>query len=158
MNFNFYADKKDKEQLLHFIFNDTDLHIYELSSAPGTEVQLYKNVEAIADKMETIPGPAYFQLWSPSFLGNITFRKIDLDPRRCNGHTFRYVTDGLGLIQLYLGKEKDAVLQKSHIGHFSEKGAIRNENFAATKAAQWNWKEIECVSRLLKYTIQKSYP
>ena len=44
-----------------------------------------------------------FQLWSPDFNGGIVFEKIQLDPKRCNGHAFRFATQGWGLIQLYFG-------------------------------------------------------
>ena len=78
-----------------------------------------------------------------------------MNPKHCNGHTFRYSTDGWGLIQLYFGGQKDNVLFHSHIGHFSEKGALKCEsvNNGYVKVDKWNWKEIEQTSRKIKYQI-----
>ncbi len=93
-----------------------------------------------------------FNLWAERFGGDILFRKIDLDPKRCNGHTFRYSTNGWGLIQLYLGGQKNSILFYSHIGHFNEKGALRHEdtNHINGRVDKWNWKEVSQTSRKLK--------
>jgi hypothetical protein len=158
MNYNFFADKEDKLKILDFIFCDTDLKIYDLSSSFGHEISEYKTLNEISSKFDLESGDKFavtFQLWTPRHKGKPIFRKIELDPRRCNGHSFRYSTDGWGLIQMYFGGLKNNQLNQSHIGHFNEKGALGRElaNNVNGKVADWDWTEIQATSRRLKYHI-----
>ncbi len=158
MNYNFFADKIDKISVLDFIFNETDLQIYDLGSPYGQEICKYKSTAEIAEKFDLTNGDKFaitFNLWTPRHKGKILFRKIDLDPKRCNGHTFRYSTDGWGLIQLYFGGLHNNVLNQSHIGHFNEKGALKLEktNSFNGRIDQWDWTEIQKTSRNFKNKI-----
>ncbi len=158
MTYDFFATKADKINLLDFLFKETDLRVFDLASPYGQEISEYKNTEEIVAKFDLDSGgqsSLTFQLWTQRFGGDILFRKIDLSPKHCNGHTFRYSTDGWGLIQLYFGGQKDNVLFPSHIGHFNEKGALKweNSNRFNGRVDKWNWKEIEQTSRKLKNQI-----
>ena len=158
MRYDFYADKTDKLEILEFIFKETDLIFYDLSSPFGQEICEYKSVVDISEKFDLVSGDKFavsFQLWSPRHKGQPIFRKIDLDPKLCNGHDFRYSTDGWGLIQLYLSGLKNNELNQSHIGHFSEKGASKWEetNSFNGLVSAWDWSEIQLTSRKLKYHI-----
>jgi hypothetical protein len=158
MTYNFFADKTDKLQILEYIFQDTDLQIYDLSSPFGQEICNYRNVEEISSKFDLVNGDKFavtFQLWTPRHKGKPVFRKIELNPNHSNGHTFRYSTDGLGLIQLYFGGLKNNELNHSHIGHFTEKAALRWEdrNSFNGKVSSWDWTEIQLTSKKLKHQI-----
>lgn len=158
MTYDFFANKSDKLNLLDFIFKETDLKVFDLASPYGQEVSEYKSTDEIASKFDLENGgqsSVTFQLWAQRFGGDILFRKIDLNPKSCGGHTFRYSTDGWGLIQLYFGGQKDGVLFHSHIGHFNEKGALKWEdtNQFNGRTDKWNWKEIEQTSRKLKNNL-----
>jgi hypothetical protein len=160
MTYDFFADRNDKLQILEFIFNETDLRVYDSASAYGKEISEYKNAAEIASAFDLLNGGKFsqtFQLWTPRHAGKPVFRKIDLDPKHCNGHTFRYATDGWGLIQLYFGGIQANELHESHIGHFNEKGALKNEraNSFNGPVADWHWSEIQKTSTRLKYHIQK---
>ncbi|MCP9768069.1 hypothetical protein EGI22_09100 [Lacihabitans sp. LS3-19] len=157
MNYDFFADKADKLKVLDFIFKDTDLHVYDLGSPFGQEICEYKTVDEIASKfdLDIDEFGMTFQLWTPRHKGKPIFRKVDLDPKRCNGHTFRYSTEGWGLIQLYFGGLNNNELKHSHIGHFNEKGALKWENTNKVNGlvSLWDWSEIQQTSRKLKYHI-----
>jgi|SRR5436190_11486682 len=158
MTYDFFADNIDKLQILEFIFKETDLQVYDLSSQYGQDVFEYKNLNEISSKFDLVNGDKFsvaFQLWTPRHKGNVLFRKIELDPQHCNGHTFRYSTEGWGLIQLYFGGLKNNELNQSHIGHFNEKGAKKREeiNSFNGQVSNWDWKEIQITSRKLKYQI-----
>ena len=158
MNYTFFADKDDKLKVLEFIFKETDLHIYDLGSPYGQEISEYKSVDEISSKFDLVSGDEFaitFQLWSPAHKGKPIFRKIDLDPKRCNGHTFRYSTDGWGLIQLYFGGLKGNEISHSHIGHYSEKGALKwqDTNSFNGPVNAWDWTAIQSTSGKLKYHI-----
>jgi hypothetical protein len=95
MTYNFFADKADKVKILEFIFRETDLKVFESYSRPGQDISEYKNVDEIVSKYDLTNGDKFaitFQLWTPRHKGDILFRRIELDPKRCSGYTFRYST------------------------------------------------------------------
>jgi len=158
MTYDFFADKADKLEILDFIFKGTDLLVYDLSSPFGQDISQYKTVDEISSKFDLDNGNKFattFQLWTPRHKGKPIFKKIDLDPKHCNGHTFRYSTEGWGLIQLYFGGLKNNELNQSHIGHFNEKGALKREetNKVSGLVSLWDWTEIQITSRKLKNHI-----
>lgn len=158
MKYDFYADQTDKLTVLDFIFNETDLQVFDLSSPYGQNISQYKNSKEVTAKFDLINGnksPVTFQLWTLRHKGGPVFRKIDLDPNRCNGHTFRYSTDGWGMIQLYFGGLNNNILSLSHIGHFSEKDAAKWEgtNKFNGNIKDWDWKEVQATSKKLKQYI-----
>jgi len=155
MTYDFFANKSDKIDFLDFIFKETDLKVFDLASPYGQEICKYKSTDEIVSRFDLENGgqsSQTFQLWTPRFDGDIIFRKIELNPKSCNGHTFRYLAEGWGLIQLYFGGQRDNILYHSHIGHFNEKGALKwqDTNKVNGKVDKWNWKEIEQTSRKLK--------
>ena len=90
MNYNFFANRADKIRVLSFIFEDTDLQVFDNYSEYGQEICQYRSVDEIAAKFDLENGgqfAATFQMWSPCFGGEVVFRKINLKPRYCNGHT-----------------------------------------------------------------------
>ena len=162
MNYNFFADRADKIKLLDFIFTETDLRVFDLYSAPGTKVNEYENTVAISNNFDLENGgqtSVTFQLWSPRFSEMLSFERVDLDPKYCNGHTFRYRTSGFGLIQLDFGGLAGNVLNYCHIGHYSEKRALLWEDTLGSldTASNWSWKEIEKTSRQLKSVIHNKW-
>jgi hypothetical protein len=159
MNYDFYADRSDALSVIAYIFAEMDLQLFDLYSEYGEEVTEYKSVADVQRKFETSAAhpSALFQVWSPRHRGKPFFRKLALDPDRCDGHTFRYSTNGWGLIQLYFYGPSKRGLGPSHIGHFEERGAYSRESLYEEmgKASEWDWREIRRTSRALKYHIQK---
>lgn len=158
MIYDFFADKTDKLHILEYIFSNTDIQIFDTSPPAGQEIRNYKSMDEIASNFDLVNGEKIavtFQLWTPRHKGEPLFRKIELDPKRNNGHTFRYSTDGWGLIQLYFGSLSNNKLNQSHFGHFTEKAALNwEESYSFNgKVSNWDWTEIQTTSRNLKYLI-----
>ncbi|MCU0348374.1 MAG: hypothetical protein MUC59_15650, partial [Saprospiraceae bacterium] len=59
MNYDFFADKADKMEILEFIFKETDLHVYDLSSPYGQEICQYKTVDQISSKFDLENGDKF---------------------------------------------------------------------------------------------------
>ena len=157
MRYDFFADKDDQVALLDYIFTETELQVFDLSSAYGEEVRQYRNSGEIRTALEgSGSNLTMFQLWAPQHLGKAAIRKIELDPRRCKGHTFRYETNGFGLIQLYLGGLSLAGLHRSYLGHFTEVGAAKSEGVGPHpgRVMDWDWKAIRSTSGKLKRHLQ----
>lgn len=166
MTYDFFADEQDKMELLNFIFDNTQLQVFDADSPYGQKITEYKSTDDIRAKFDLQNGRQYsitFKLWMPSFKGKPIFNKVSLDPKYCKGHTFRYATNGWGLIQLYFGGlhkypgELHQTLNHSHIGHFNEKGALGrdHDNHINGHAKDWDWKAIEQTSRQLKYLLHQ---
>ena len=156
----FFADKTDKLKILEFIFCEMGLKVYDLGSPYSKEVSEYKNAKEIEAKFDLETEDKFaqtFQLWSPRHKGLPIFRRIELNPKYCNGHTFRYSTDGWGLIQLYFGGIKNQKLSYSYIGHFREKEALKHESSNSTngQVADWDWNEILKTSKQLKQELRR---
>ena len=99
MTYDFFADKDDKIQILNFIFNKTDLQLFDSDSPYGQEIVEYKTTADIVSKFDLKSGGQFatkFQLWTKRFKGDLMFRKVELNPKHCDGHTFRYSTSGWG--------------------------------------------------------------
>jgi len=161
MNYDFFANKSDKASLLNFIFDQTDLKMFDLSSPFGEEIGEYKSTSEIESKFDLEHGGQFsltFQMWTRRFGADLFFRKVELDPKYCDGHTFRYSTDGWGLIQLYFGGLKENVLSHSHLGHLTEKRALKwqDANLLNGRVDRWNWTEIKHTSMQLKNYLHKS--
>jgi hypothetical protein len=162
MNYDFFAGPEDKIDILEYIFKQTDIRIFDSYSLYSEDILEYKSPSEISSRFDLTKGDKFaltFQLWSPRHKGQPLFKKIELDPRRCNGHTFRYSTNGWGLIQLYFGGIKNNELYQSHIGHFSKAGASKHEstNLFNGKVDAWDWTEIQVTSRKLKYQISSKF-
>ncbi len=162
MNFDFYANDGDKLEILNFIFSETELQVYDCYSEPQKEVMKYESTEDIVNKFDLVSGNKFavtFKLYSSNFKGDFRIQKINLNPKYCNGNTYRYTTTGWGLIQLYFGGLEKNELRTSHIGHQSKQRAItwQKTNPELGLVDKWCWEEVERTGRFLRYQINKRF-
>jgi hypothetical protein len=158
MTYDFYANENDIAKILDYIFSETDLILYELASKYGNEIKFYRETaEVLKNNSFSFSSELSkeFQLWTPRFNGDLVIQKIELNPKYCKGHSFRYSTEGWGLIQLYFGVRKNDKLPLSHLGHQSEKRALlwQDTNKNLGEVNKWNWKEVESTAKKIKYHI-----
>src|SRR6476469_5105150 len=108
-NLDFFAIRPDLEQLFTFLFAETDFRVFESYSEFG---QSLREFPSFADLFATFDigldenghgSAALLQLWSPSVMPKPRIERINLDPGKCDGFTFRFRISGYGLVQLYLG-------------------------------------------------------
>ena len=161
-NCDFYAVDGDLKRIVEFVFHELDCRVFELSSEPDKELREFKSAEEVLQiagfgKCRGKTHSVYLQLWPRSARGKIHVQRIGLDPKACNGATFRYQIQGWGLIQLYLGGISKAGVIHSHSNHNSEK---RAQKWASTheeldEVSSWDWREVNRVSRQLNRHIQK---
>ena len=153
---DFFAARTDMSALLSFLFDSTDVRVFESYSEYEQPLKEFCSFEALAASHEVGvdehgKGRAILlQLWSPSVMSRLDIQQITLDPSRCNGHTLRYNIDGWGLIQLYLGGVHNHVITKSHYGHNSEKRAQ-----AWGHAEDVNWEALAKLSSRIRYHISR---
>lgn len=162
-NCDFYAANADALAVLGFVFGETDCRVFELSSAPGRDLQEFSSASDVAAAFDLgrcvghETHSALLQLYSPGTQGPFSIRRIELSPEKCNGHTFRYEPNGWGLIQLYFGGVSGRGLHHSHTNHNSER---RARKWASTYDPQlgdvgaWDWGAVSRISRKINYHIR----
>ena len=155
-NLDFFAAEADQRALLDFLFASTDVRVFESYSDFDADLREFRSMAELA---MTFPigtdhhgnGHAVtLQLWSPSVMSQLTIERFVLNPKACNGHTFRHCIEGGGLMQLYLGGVCGRVVTQSHFGHQSQ-----------TRRREWdvnqgvNWEALKTVSNRIQYHVRK---
>jgi hypothetical protein len=142
-NLDFYAVKSDLQKLLAFLYAETDVVIFELSSEFDREIRRFKSLHELESAFnigQTPKGQLHFQLWSASVMKEPQPRRIEL---KVKGHSFRYSIEGAGLMQLYLGGLKENVIGHTHFGHWNEAGAKER---CVLPADECNWETLKKIS------------
>ena len=153
---DFFAVREDHQRLLDFILAETDFRVLELYSAYGQQLREFTTFDQLAAVFDVgcdqhgHGSAILLALCSPSVITKPPVRRVKLDPRRCDGFTFRYAVGGGGVAQLYLGGVHDRIITTSHFGHFSEKGAV---NRGYTSGI--DWKAMSKLSNRIRYHISK---
>ena len=156
-NLDFYATGGDLVEILEHLFESGDCRVFELYSEPGQELVEFHCTNELKDHpyFDHAPPSAQspfltLQLYVTDSGGPFRIERVSLDPRHCNGHTFRYCMRGAGLIQLYLGGiRQDGRIVHSHTNHISGKRAIQEALSLEdiNDALSWDWKRLESFSR-----------
>lgn len=148
---------------MHWLFAEATCKVFELSSdfeqplkefrSAGEVMSQFDRTYGAGDKWHTVHLQLYVLGAGPPFAP----RRVQLDPKACDGATFRYAADGRGLVQLHLGAAKGRGLVNSHTNHNSQK---RAEAWASTAAAmqdvrQWDFTRIAAFSSRLNRQIRK---
>jgi len=163
-NCDFYATPEDHAGLLAWLFEEGTCEVYELASKYEQPLRRFASSdEALAVFEERYPDggkvtSAHLQLYvlgaGPPFVPS----RIALNPKACDGATFRYGADGWGLVQLYLQAVGRGELRNSHTNHFSQKAAQRWEPVrldAGSAVDTWDFKRITAFSSRLNRQIRK---
>lgn len=158
-NCDFYAVPEDWLQIVQFIFTNDGWILYELSSEFDAKVRAFRSLDAVKAILRPDHESYEFQLYSPAMGGRVEFRKITLRPGAIPGKTFRYSTEGWGLIQFYVHQPRDGKLRPCHTNHNSVR---RAETWAPVRDVQvaagpddWNWRHVSSMSNRLNRYIRK---
>lgn len=157
MNCDFYALGDDCRAVLDFVFAQEGWVLYELSSRFDERVRAFRSTAEITRAFRIGRTDAHFQLHSPEMGARPEFRRIDLNAS--TGASFRYATEGWGLIQLYFGSvDADRVLRNSHTNHNSPTRAAAWASVVNDGASPnaWNWTGVQQTSGKLVRFIRKS--
>jgi len=162
-NCDFYAVPNDHQQLLDWLFREGTCRLFELYSDFEKPLREFCSVEEVMSLFSRAYSNG--KMWDTLHLRlyvldagpSIVPRRVKLDPKACNGATFRYAAEGWGLVQLYLAAEGTDGLKNSHTSHFSLK---RAGTWASTipesqPIALWDFKRITAFSSRLNRQIKK---
>ncbi|AZA91026.1 Uncharacterised protein [Chryseobacterium nakagawai] len=161
MQTDFFGTVEDKKLILDFIFSETNYLVFDHYSEFGEELKQYFSTSEILEKFDLENGKqnaVTFGLWNPLDKTKNIVRKVTLDPKYCNGHTFRYTSEGWGIQRLYFGGIQNGFLNASQFMGFNEKGAIAKDSIHPDheqEAHQLDWKLIRSDQTKLKNYIEK---
>ncbi len=150
-NLDFYAAKSDLQKLLAFIYDETDIVVYELSSEFDREIRRFtslKELESAFDIGVMNKGQLHLQLWSALVMKEPQPRRINLTMK---DHSFRYAIEGAGLMQLYLGGLNANVIGHTHLGHWNQAGA---EARCTLPTKDCNWEALKKISGRLQRFVR----
>ena len=162
-NCDFYATVEDHEGLLSWLFSEATCRVFELSSDFELPLRQFQSPEEVLQQFERrYPTgekwrEVHLQLYVIGAGPQFKPRRVALDPKACEGATFRYEAEGWGLVQLYLASATTDGLENSHTNHNSEK---RAEAWAPTyrkhgDPSAWDFKRITSFSSRLNRQIRK---
>jgi len=152
----FFAARVDQQAVIDFLFGETDLRVFEASSAFGEQLREFHSFENVAAAFnvgidEHGHGTAVtLALWSPAVMDALEIERVALDPTKCQGSTFRYTMKGWGLIHLHLGGVHGRVITASYLGHNTERRARAWDHERGV-----DWARLTQVSNRIQYHIRK---
>ena len=84
--------------------------------------------------------------------------RVILDPKACNGATFRYSAEGWGLVQLYLSTTDGTTLRDSHTNHNTLNRAAKwaGSHVSIDPPSAWDFAKITAFSSRLNRQIRKA--
>ncbi|WP_298330489.1 hypothetical protein [uncultured Dokdonia sp.] len=160
-----FIDKNQLFGLIEYILSDSKIEFYESYSEMEKEiVQISKYSEFLKyfeNSISENKKQLKFGIYYPEAKGKFYIDKIKLNPKYCNGKTYRYNTNGWGVIYVHLD------LQKSKIEcRVSVNSKTRAQNWTSTNPEfgnpeLWEWKIVEnnarkIITRLKKTTHNKT--
>jgi hypothetical protein len=154
-NLDFFAARSDLKAVVDFLFQATDVRLFESYSRFGQELREFFTFGELDAAYNIGVDPqgngtaALLQIWSASVMRRLDIERIPLHPGKCKGHTFRYCIEGGGLIQLYLGGVHGRIVTKSHFGHNSER---RAQVWGVADGV--NWDGLKKLSNKIQYHIR----
>jgi hypothetical protein len=151
----FFAARSDLQALIEFLLGETDVRIFELSSELDHELREFRTFDELCACYDVgidshgNTTAAHLFLWSPSAMSGLNVRRIELDQRRCKGHTFRYAVGAWGGMQLYLGGVHDLEITPTYFGHSPE-----SETLTGGALDVANWGLVSKLSARIRFQIR----
>jgi len=163
-NCNFYAVGEDYKKILEFVFSELACKVFQDYSEFDSELIEFKTADevfeyySLSDFDNGKSKMANIILWPIETSDNFRVTKIDLNPDRCKGATYRFQANGRGLIQLQFKGTNKLGLQYSHTNHNTDKRALAWEDIDRDKLGSvkdWNFSVTTSVSRKINNFIKK---
>jgi hypothetical protein len=147
---DFYALGDDLRQIFRYVFAETDIVAYELSSDPERPPRQFHSLTEIESAFLLGSYRAgHVQLWSPAASVPPVIRRVEI---KYPTPTFRYAVEGAGLMQFYLDGKKDGIIYHTHFGHWNEAGARQRSIHPADDC---DWPVLAKLSRKIQYHIRR---
>ena len=147
-------------ELVEISFSNGVIRFYEAYSAPDKEILEIKSLTEFKkyyNQKSEVYKSFQFGLYYPESKGKFTIDRFDLDPKYCNGSTFKYKTSGWGVIYIQLSIEHPESMIECRIAVNSEKRAKGWKDIYPQMGLPelWDWKIVNSKARKLIYNMKK---
>lgn len=141
------------------VFSKEDPHVTETYSEFDAKPKVFSSAGQLAnyitEKLDQPKGFVDLSIVYPEMGPMPLLRKVELDPKRVKGHSFRYTWDGWGLISMQLASPEHSL--RSEISANSE---ARANKWSATHPefglpSEWNWAAVNKHKNRLKRVLKK---
>jgi hypothetical protein len=149
-NCDFYAAGEDLRCVVEMVLAEPGCRLFESYSEFDRPLREFGSWSELAaaypiGTCRSRGDSVLLQVWPTMACADVTIDRQALNPRTCDGATWRERVVGWGMIQLYLGGVAPEGLVDSHTNHNSEQRALAFEPFHAVQmapVAAWDWKEV----------------
>lgn len=133
---------------------------YEDYSAFDTELQIYDSESslnsAIEEAVKNNDYSANFAIYYPEAKGYFFKERKTLNPEKCNGATFRFVSSGWGLFHLQIDlRNKPKVVVRVTVNSAKRAGAWSHTYPELKEPELWDWKYVEKQARRMIRVLKK---
>jgi hypothetical protein len=154
-------NKEKLFELIEFILSDSKTELYESYSEMEKElVRINNNSEFkdyFAHSISENKKQLGFGIYHTESKGKFSITKLKLDPKYCNGKTYRNRIDGWGIIFVHLNLLNGENEIECRISVNSKKRAEnwKNTNPEFGNPELWDWKNIESNARKITRQLNK---
>ena len=155
-------DKNQLFELIEYILSDSKTEFYESYSEMEKEIIRINNLSEFQDHFDNgiANGKVHFGfgIYNPESKGKFFTSKIKLNPKYCNGKTFRYQIVGWAIIFIHLDLKNAENQIECKVSVNSKK---RAENWKSTNPEfgnpeLWEWKNVESRARKIINRLKKT--
>ncbi|MFC4221433.1 hypothetical protein [Flagellimonas marina] len=149
-------------ELIEFILSDSKTELYESYSEMEKEIVRVNTLSEFKNYLDNgiSNGKVHFGfgIYNPEHKGKFFVSKIPLNPKYCNGMTFRYRIDGLAIIFIQLDLKNGENQVECNISVNSKKRAEnwKNTNPEFGNPELWEWKLVESNARKIINRLKKT--
>jgi hypothetical protein len=142
------------------LYKDSIPRVCESYSNPSTEINEYHSKEEILLEIEKLPkkeiSSLHLSIYYPESKGAFIIRKITLNPDKCNGHTFRFSSEGWEVIYIRFHHKYQDKLECNISVNSIERALVwcgTTENMGDPNL--WDWKIVNRQARRLIRILRK---
>lgn len=152
---DFFALQSDVEDVLEFVFDQTDCRVFEAYSRPGHELREFSTLAELrsSDFLSINHGRYFLRLLSRSVGVDPIIREFTLTKTG----EFRQEINSPGVFQIVEGNRVDAVggaLRCSTFGHWNEAGAKQRSSYPDDQLEAVDWKMLRRISGQIQRHIK----
>ncbi len=111
----FYATKDDLKLVFESMRSDLGFIAYEMVSEPGEPLRRFQTLAELSGHFRFCSKPCDIVWWDAESMPPNRPRKIEIDPAKCDGHTFRFSAE-FAMIQSETGLKRGNLLTPSEFG------------------------------------------
>tara|TARA_R110002050_G_scaffold299550_2_gene465519 strand:+ start:31 stop:558 length:528 start_codon:yes stop_codon:yes gene_type:complete len=156
-----FINKNQLFELIEYILSDSKTEFYESYSEKEKEIVRIKTYSEFLKYFENSISENKkhlgFGIYYPEAKGKFYINKIKLNPKYCNGKTYRYNTNGWGVIYVHLDLQKNENEIECRV---SVNSKTRAQNWTSTNPEfgnpeLWEWKIVESNARKIINRLKK---